>query len=216
MSRFFPFVSTESTLAPTSTNKRTVETPDKANALFVAGETFQMTDTDPDYPALLLINYMLGESPLDSRLPARIRQKEGLSYAVQSALNVSALDRAGQWVALAISNPANAEKVNTAFFDEIGKIVKDGFSAEEVEKGKTTYLQRRSMARANDLALAGQLAIGLYLGRTMTFDGNIEQKIGALTADEVNAALRRTFDPAKMAVVMAGDFSKVTQAGKPQ
>jgi zinc protease len=203
-------------LAPTSTNKRTIETPDKANALFVAGETFQMTDADPDYPALLLINYMLGESPLDSRLPARIRQKEGLSYAVQSALNVSALDRAGQWVALAISNPANAEKVNTAFFDEMSKIVKDGFSAEEVEKGKTTYLQRRSMARANDLALAGQLANGLYLGRTMTFDGNIEQKIGALTADQVNAALRRTFDPAKMAVVMAGDFSKVTQAGKPQ
>jgi len=203
-------------LAPTSTNKRTVETPDKANALFVAGETFQMTDTDPDYPALLLINYMLGESPLDSRLPARIRQKEGLSYAVQSALNVSALDRAGQWVALAISNPANAEKVNAAFFDEMSKIVKDGFSAEEVEKAKTTYLQRRSMARANDLALAGQLANGLYLGRTMTFDGNIEQKIGVLTADQVNAALRRTFDPAKMAVVMAGDFSKVTQAGKPQ
>ena len=203
-------------LAPTSTNKRTIETPDKANALFVAGETFQMKDDDADYPALLLINYMLGESPLDSRLPARIRVKEGLSYAVQSALNVSALDRAGQWVALAISNPSNAEKVNAAFFDEMSKIVKDGFSADEVEKGKTTYLQRRSMVRANDLALAGQLANGLYLGRTMTFDGDIEQKIGALTADQVNAALRRTFDPAKMAVVMAGDFSKVTQAGKPQ
>jgi len=203
-------------LAQTSTGKRTVETPDKANALFVAGETFQVKDTDADYPALLLINYMLGENPLDSRLPARIRVKEGLSYAAQSALNVSSLDRAGQWVALAISNPANADKVNAAFFDEIGKIIKDGFQADEVEKAKATYLQRRSMSRANDLTLAGQLANGLYLGRTMAFDGAIEQKIGTLTAEQVNAVLRRTFDTAKITVVMAGDFSKVTQAGKPQ
>lgn len=203
-------------LAPTTMNKRTVETPDKANALFVAGETFQVKDTDPDYAALLLINYVLGESPLDSRLPARIRQKEGLSYIVQSAINVSSLDREGQWVALAISNPVNAEKVNAAFFDEMSKIVKEGFSADEIEKAKTAYLQRRSMVRANDLALAGQLANGLYLGRTMAFDAEIEKKIAAMTVDQVNAALRRTFDPAKMAVVMAGDFSKVTQAGKPQ
>ena len=50
----------------------------------------------------------------------------------------------------------------------------------------------------------------------MSFDDDIEKKIGALTADQVNAALRHNLDPAKMAVVMAGDFAKVTQAGKPQ
>jgi len=211
-----PFKPVPVTLATTSGGKRMVETPDKPNALFVAGETFSMKDTDADYPSLLLINFMLGESPLDSRLPARIRVKEGLSYAVQTALNVAALDRAGQWVALAISSPANADKVYAAFFDEMGKIVKDGFSAEEIERSKAAYLQRRTLGRANDLSLATQLTNGLYLGRTMTFDEDIEKRIGALTADQVNAALRRTLDPARMAVVMAGDFSKVTQAGKPQ
>lgn len=211
-----PFKPVPVSLAATTSGKQSVETPDKANALFVVGATFAMKDADPDYPALLLINYMLGESPLDSRLPARIRVKEGLSYAVQSALNVGSLDRAGQWIALAIYNPANADKVYAAFFDEMGKLAKDGFSADEVEKGKTTYLQRRSMARANDLTLATQLANGLYLGRTMSFDDEIEKTIGALTADQVNAALRHNLDPAKMTVVIAGDFAKVTQAGKPQ
>ena len=43
------------------------------------------------------------------------------------------------------------------------------------------------MARANDLTLAGQLASGLYLGRTMTFDSEVEKKINDLTAPEVNA-----------------------------
>jgi zinc protease len=204
------------TLAPTTHGKQTIETPDKANAMFVAGQSFSMKDSDPDYPALLLINYILGENPLDSRLPNRIRVKEGLSYGVQSGLNVASLDKAGQWLTVAISNPANAEKVNAAFFDEMGKIVKDGLSAEEVEKSKAAFLQRRSMTRANDLTLAQQLANGLYLGRTMSFDNDVETKIGSLTADQVNAVLRRTLDPSKMTVVMAGDFAKVTQAGKPQ
>jgi zinc protease len=203
-------------LVPTTNEKHIVETPDKPNALFVAGETFAMKDADPDYPALLLVNYLLGENPLDSRLPARIRVKESLSYAVQSVATIGTFDRAGQWAALAISSPTNTDKVSAAFFDEMGKIVKDGFTADEVEKSKAAFLQRRALGRANDLALANQLANGLYFGRTMTFDGEIDQKIGSLTADQVNAVLRRYFDPSKMMVVMAGDFAKVTQAGKPQ
>jgi zinc protease len=203
-------------LASTTNAKETIETPDKANALFVAGQSFSMQDSDPDYPAMLLINYMLGENPLDSRLPSRIRVKESLSYAVQSGLNVSSLDKAGQWLTLAIYNPMNADKVYAAFFDEMGKILKDGFSDEEITKSRSAFLQRRSMTRGNDLTLAGQLATGLYLGRTMSFDGDIEKKIAALTSDQVNGVLRRTLDPSKMAVVMAGDFAKVTQAGKPQ
>ena len=203
-------------LAATTNAKQTLETPDKANALFVAGESFSMQDTDPDYPAMLLINYILGENPLDSRLPARIRVKESLSYAVQSGLNVSSLDKAGQWLTLAIYNPANADKVYGAFFDELGKIVKDGFTEDEVTKGKSAFLQRRSLTRENDLTLAGQLATGLYLGRTLAFDGDIEKKISALTAEQVNAVLRRRIEPSKITVVMAGDFAKVTQAGKPQ
>jgi zinc protease len=149
-------------------------------------------------------------------LPARIRGKEGLSYAVQTALTIGSLDRAGQWIALAISNPSNADKVSASFFDEMGKILKDGFSAEEVAKNKAALLQRRSLLRGNDAALAIQLSTGLFLGRTMSFDEDIEKKIAALTPVQVNTALRRTLDTSKMAVVMAGDFAKVTQAGKPQ
>jgi zinc protease len=203
-------------LAATTNEKRTIETPDKPNALFAVGETFSLKDSDPDYPAMLLVNYMLGENPLDSRLPARIRVKESLSYAVQSVLTTSSLDRAGQWLLVAICSPTNADKVSAAFFDEMGKIVKDGFSADEVEKSKPAFLQRRALVRSNDLSLANQLANGLYLGRTMSYEGAIDEKVATLTADQVNAVLRRYFDPQKMTVVMAGDFAKVIQAGKPQ
>ena len=203
-------------LAATTSEKHTIETPDKPNALFAVGETFPLKDTDPDYPAMLLVNYMLGENPLDSRLPARIRVKESLSYAVQSVLTTSSLDRAGQWLLLAISSPTNTDKVSAAFFDELTKTVKEGFTADEVEKSRAALLQRRALGRTNDLSLANQLSNSLYLGRTMSYDAEVDQKIGTLTADQVNAVMRRYLDPQKMTVVMAGDFAKITQAGKPQ
>ncbi|HKO16447.1 MAG TPA: pitrilysin family protein [Gemmatimonadaceae bacterium] len=201
-------------LAGTAPSRQSVETPDKANAFFVAGQMFPLRDTDPDYAPMLFANYLLGESPLDSRLPSRIRVKESLSYVVQSGLNVSSYDRVAQWLAVAIYNPQNAEKVSAAFFDEMGKIVKDGFTPDEIEKSKAPFLQRRTLARANDAQLAVQLANELALGRTMHFDEALEKQIAALTADQVNAALRRSLDPAKMTVVLAGDFAKVTQAGE--
>ena len=211
-----PFRYVPVTNAAAKGDRQSIETPDKPNAAFMVGESIAMQDIDAEYPAMVLANYLLGESALDSRLPARIRVKEGLSYIVQTGLNVASLDRAGQWLAIAIASPANTEKVNAAFFDEMAKITKEGFSAEEVAKGKSALLQRRAMARSNDAQLATQLANALYYGRTMRFDEELEQHLGALSAEQVNAVVRRTLDPQKMVVVQAGDFAKVQQAGKPK
>ena len=47
---------------------KALETPDKANAFFIAGQNLKLRDDDPDYPALVLGNYMLGGGFLNSRL----------------------------------------------------------------------------------------------------------------------------------------------------
>ena len=65
-------------------SNKALETPDKANAFFIAGQNLTLRDDDPDYPALVLGNYMLGGGFLNSRLAVRIRQKDGLSYGVGS------------------------------------------------------------------------------------------------------------------------------------
>ena len=74
--------------------KSDILTPDKANAVFLAGLSFPLTDADPDYPALRLGNFLLGGGTLSSRLGDRIRQKEGLSYGVTSQLTASPRDPA--------------------------------------------------------------------------------------------------------------------------
>ncbi len=61
--------------------RETILTPDKANASYFAGMTVEMKDSDPDYPALLTGNYILGGGALSSRIADRLRQKGGLSYS---------------------------------------------------------------------------------------------------------------------------------------
>jgi len=65
--------------------------PDKTNAFFFAALTVPMDQAHPDYPAMLLANSMMGGG-LKSRLWMRIREKEGLSYQVQSEFNAGVKD----------------------------------------------------------------------------------------------------------------------------
>ena len=72
--------------------ERLIETPDKANAVFRAGLNLKLRDDHPDYPALVLGNYLIGGSSA-ARLARRIREGDGLSYSVGSWLSASAARR---------------------------------------------------------------------------------------------------------------------------
>jgi zinc protease len=131
-----------------------------------------------------------------------------LSYGVGSGMNVSALDQYGRFTATAIYAPQNAEKLEAAFKEEIERMLKDGFTAEEVAAAKTGYLQSRQVSRAQDNELAGRLNTYLFLDRTLKWDADVEAKIKALTPEQINAAMRRHMDPAKISIIKAGDFKK--------
>jgi zinc protease len=77
-----------------------------------------------------------------------------------------------------------------------------------VEAGRTSLLEARRMARTQDRALVGRLGSYLFAKRTFAWDIGFESKIAALTADQVNAAMRRHIDPARLSVIVAGDFKK--------
>jgi zinc protease len=189
-----------------------LETPDKANAMYIAGVNLNLRDDDPDYPALLLANEILGGGFLNSRLATRIRQKDGVSYGVGSFVNAGPFDHAGQFIGYAIYAPENVAKVEAGFREEIERARKDGLTSDEIEKARAGMLQNRQVERSDDGALSRALGSELRAGRTMTFDANFEQRLAALTPAAVNEALRKYIDPARITVVKAGDFAKAAPA----
>jgi zinc protease len=211
-----PFARVPKHLQGRAGRKPELPAPDKANAFFVAGLNLNIRDDNPDYPALVLGNYMLGGGFLNSRIASRLRQKEGLSYGAGSGLNVSSLDQYGRWSpATAIYAPQNVEKLEAAFKEEMARMAKDGFTAEEVAAAKSGWLQSRQVSRAQDNELASRLNNYLFIGRTLTWDEELERKISALTPEQINAAMRKHIDPSKLIIIKSGDFAKNAAAPKP-
>jgi zinc protease len=203
-----PFARVPSVYKDVAPVNQVFQAPDKANAFFLAGFNLKIRDDNPDYPALLLGNYMLGGGFLSSRLAARIRGKDGLSYGVGSGINISALDEFGSFAANAIYAPQNVDKLEAAFKEEIARMLKDGFTSEEVEAAKSGYLQSRQVSRSQDNELASRLNGYLFTGRTLKWDADLDTMLRALTPDEIIAAMRRHIDPSKLTIVKAGDFAK--------
>jgi zinc protease len=186
----------------------TIETPDKANAMFMAGQRLNLSDKDANYPGLVLGNYMLGGGFLNSHLASRIRVKDGLSYSVGSMVSAKSFEKDGQFTVYAIAAPQNVAKVESAFKEELDKALKDGFSAAELDADEAGWLQSRQVQRSEDGALAQVLAARDYDGRTLAWDGELENKVRALKVEEVHAALRHEIDPAGISIFKAGDFKK--------
>ena len=120
--------------------KIVIETPDKANAIYLAGMMLAMTDSDPDDAALEVASYLFGGGALSSRLGNRVRQKEGLSYGVGSIFAADSQDRSASFRMFAIYNPINKEKVDAAIADELAKLIKDGVTETELSEAKKAYL----------------------------------------------------------------------------
>ena len=190
--------------APASNDK--LETPDKPNAMFVAGMNLKVRDDSKDYAALTLGNYMLGGGFLNSRLAVRIRQKEGISYGVGSGLGAQSLDSVGTFTANAIYNPENVNRLETAFREELDRVLKDGFTAEEVEKAKQGWLQQQLQNRSSDGFLVSLFSQQAVSGRTMTYNDQFEKWVAALTPNDINGAMRKYIDQSKITIVKAGDF----------
>lgn len=192
---------------PTPPEGFTIDTPDKANAFYLASQPLKIQDTDPRYPALYLANYLLGASET-SRLWNRIRVQEGLSYNVRSNFDASPYETSGKWTVYAIFAPENADRLRTAISDELDKVLKDGFTEKEVQDGIEAILKLRRLARTRDGVLASAWINYLQLDRSFEWSAQIDEALASLTAEEVNNAVRSALKPENFSTAIAGDFKK--------
>ena len=188
--------------------KEEIITPDKSNAEYLAGLSFPVSDSDPDYPALRIGNFILGGSTLASRIGNRIRQKEGLSYGASSSFTASSRDPVGSLTVTVSTNPVNIDKVAAAVMEELQRFIKDGPTEKEVADAKQAFVEAQKVSRTADAAIAGQIVSNLNTDRTFAFVADQEKKILALTPEKVTEAFRKHVDPQRLVILRAGDFRK--------
>jgi len=202
-----PYTRMTRTFQKVTPASKVFETPDKANAMFAAGLRYRMSDEDPDYPALVIANFIFGQSA-SSRVLTRLRHTDGFSYGAGTNASAGSREEDGMFMAFAILAPQNMLKVEAAFKEEVEKALKDGFTAAELDAAKKSFLQQRIVGRSEDGNLIGLLAANTFHGRTMEFQANFEKKVEALTLHDVNSVLRKVLTVDGLATFKAGDFKK--------
>jgi zinc protease len=192
-------------LQPVTPGTIRLHTPDRQNAALLVQLPLALNDRHPDYPALMLANHLLGSGG-DSRLWNRLRETDGLSYNVYSAVQWQSRDLHSTWYAEAIFAPQNRDRVERGFREELTRALREGFSEREFQAGRQGLLNFRRLARAQDNRLAGAWVGLLDLDRTFDEAARLDAALSALTLEQVNSALRRYLDPDKMVWGWAGDF----------
>jgi zinc protease len=89
--------------------------------------------TDPDYPALRLVNSVLGEG-MDSRLFTEVREKRGLCYTTYSGFDRRLYP--GSWRVYVGTQPETLKEAEAVCRQVVAQVAKDGITADELAGAK--------------------------------------------------------------------------------
>jgi zinc protease len=186
---------------------KSIVVKDKEMTQLYLAHDLAMKDTDADYAAWLMVGHLLGGDN-SSRIWMRLREKEGLSYGAGAWTHAGAMDDGGGFGAYAIVAPQNLAKAKASMLEEIEKMAAGTVAADELERGKNSWLKSQDTSLSSDGYVTGMLAGQAFRGRTTQFALELRKKIQALTPADVERAAKKYLQPSKLIVVDAGDASK--------
>jgi zinc protease len=156
----------------------------------------------PDYQAARMANSILGVFGLYGRLGDNVREEQGLAYYSFSRLSGGL--GPGPWRVVAGVDPANVERAVTSIRHEIGRMVEEPVTPEELADNKSFFKGQLLLGlETNEGVVAGLKNIELHqLG--LDYLHRYCDMIDALRAEDVQAAARSYLDPDTGALAVAG------------
>ena len=141
------------------------------------------TVTNPDYPALVVMNTILGGAGLSSRMFVELRDKQGLAYNVRSSLE--GFKDCGLISLYIGTNPENKQKCLDGFKAEIQKLMDTPVGTQELSDAKRNILGRRKVFLETAGQQVGYIGSNLLLGRTFADMARMDETIQAVTSDDI-------------------------------
>ncbi|MDB6094557.1 MAG: peptidase domain protein [Verrucomicrobia bacterium] len=182
--------------------EHTVFMADKTSVSVMIGQSSGLRYGDPDYVALRAASSILG-SDFTSRLVAKVRDTEGLTYGIYSTLDHDDFND-GDWKISATFAPnllnqgiASTQRELKAWYDQ-------GVSDRELAQRKTNLIGHYKVALATTDGMAASLLGTINRGVGPEWIDQYPAKVDALTLQEVNSAIKKHLDPAKMFIIQAG------------
>ena len=162
--------------------------------------------TNPDYPALVVLNEVLGAGSA-SRLFLNLREEKGYTYGVYS--NLIARKYAGPWTAGGDLRTEVTDGAMTEFLRELNRIRDEKVPDEELDAARRSVVARFALSLESPQQLIGYAITRKAYNFPADYWDKYPAQIAAIKADDVQRVARKYINPATMQVVAVGDASKI-------
>ena len=158
--------------------------------------------SDPDFLALLVGNHILGGGGFTSRLTEQVREKRGLSYSVFSEFTPGL--SAGAFIAGLQTRPDQTAEAVKVTREVIADFVKHGPTEAELRAAKDNLIGGFALRIDSNRKLLANVVNIARNGLPLDYLEHWSERVEALTAQEVKAAIERKLQPDRMVTVVVG------------
>tara|TARA_Y100000590_G_scaffold465099_1_gene636364 strand:- start:27398 stop:28684 length:1287 start_codon:yes stop_codon:yes gene_type:complete len=177
--------------------------PDKTSADLVTGHGIGIDKEHQDYYPVMMSHFILGGN-FSARLMATVRDREGLTYGVQSTTGGVDQGNDGYWYIWGTFGPKDLEKAKESINKQLDLWYKEGVTAEELNSKKSTITGMYQVGLDTTSGLARRILTTVERGKELSFMDEYPKIITAITLDQVNKSIQTYCDPGKRITVVAG------------
>lgn len=166
-----------------------------------------INEKDPDYPALMLANQVFGGGVF-ARLFRSIRLDRGIAYEASSGLDT--LPDFGLWTAHSPVEAGKTREALEAFRQELRGIAGEKpITQAELDAAKQHVIRSWPEQFEWNSSTAAAIAQSWVLDKSLSELKTFQQRVAAVTLDQVNAAARKYARPEKAVFLLVGDPDKI-------
>jgi zinc protease len=162
-----------------------------------------LKERDPDYPALALLNDILGGGSFRSRLFQDVRTRLGLAYSVGSTLRPGTREP-GVWVIRAETKVASAQDVVARVVTNLEQLTRQAVSDAELEEAKEAFVNSFVFSFTSPSSIVSRLISLEYDGLPKDFLQQLRDKVMKLTKEELLRVARVHLHPNRLKILAVG------------
>ncbi len=197
-----------------------VEDLDEANTIFIEHPSAQthilvgqpgVKRGDPDYFPLYVGNHILGGGGMVSRLFEEVREKRGLSYSAYSYFSPMRFE--GPFIAGLQTKTEQVDEALSVLMENINKFIEEGPTENELVASKKNITGGYPLRIDSNSKILGYVVVIAYYGLPLDYLETFNDKVNAVTIEQIKDAFKRRVTPDKLVTVMVGSAKEDKKEG---
>ena len=144
-----------------------------------------------EYPALMLLNVILGASGLSSRLFLELREKKGLAYTVRTAYETHA--KSAVFSIYIGTEPTNIKTSTEGFKEEIEKIKNIPVNEQELKNAVNNLIGKQQFVTETNSQQANMMAYYSIMGKPYDYQQEVRKLLHSVTPEQIRNVANKYF-----------------------